>query len=56
MLEQKRELVKLLFMCNVIRTKGMTDYLFFVLKDEKSLGLKDIRLHLNNGHCRFCLV
>lgn len=43
-----KELVKLLLLCSVIRTKGMTDYLYFVLKDKNSV--KDIEIHLNNRH------
>lgn len=46
-----KELVKLLLLCSVIRTKSMTDYLYFVLKDKKSV--KDIKIHLNNSHSAF---
>lgn len=49
-----KELVKLLLLCSVIRTKGMTDYLYFVLKDKNSV--KDIEIHLNNRHLWFCLL
>lgn len=31
---------KAAFLCSVIRTKGMTDYLYFVLKDKKSVSLQ----------------
>lgn len=48
-----KELVKLLLLCSALRTKYMTDYLYFVLKDKKAV--KDIKIHLNNGHSMFCL-
>lgn len=40
MLEQYGELVKLLFMCSVIRTKDMSDYFFVCPEGSKSTGLQ----------------